>query len=78
MARRMLFGVLGVVPGYIGGAVLGYFMIEGLSSNMHDRSVEAVMTGAFFTGPLIAVIGFIIGFVFGGRKTTENRADKNG
>jgi hypothetical protein len=32
-----------------------------LSSNAHDRSVEAAMTGAFLFGPLVGLIGFVIG-----------------
>jgi len=51
------------------GAVGGGFLISVLSSNTHDRSVEAAMTGAFVTGPLIAIIGFIVGFVKSNRKT---------
>ena len=66
--RRFLFGLLGLVAGYIAGAVLGYFLIEGFSSNQHDRSVEAAMTAAFATGPLFALIGLIIGIIRSGRK----------
>ena len=40
----------------------GYFLVEGLSSNTHDRSLEAAMTGAFVVGPLFAVVAFIIVF----------------
>jgi len=60
------FGV--AVLGYVLGAVGGGFLISALSSNTHDRSVEAAMTGAFVTGPLIAVVGFIVGFVRSKRK----------
>jgi hypothetical protein len=76
MIRRMLSGFIGAILGYVCGAILGYFLVEGLSSNMHDRSVEAAMTGAFVVGPLAAVIAFITGFVFGGRKTTGNPDEK--
>jgi len=31
-----------------------------LSSNTHDKSMEAAMTGAFYTGPLAAVLGFVL------------------
>jgi hypothetical protein len=34
-----------------------------LSSNMHDRSSEAAMTGAFVYGPALGLIAFIVGFV---------------
>lgn len=78
MIKRILCGLLGAIPGYACGAVLGYFMVEGLSSNTHDRSVEAAMTGAFVFGPLVAVVAFIVGCVLGGRKTTETGEDKTG
>ena len=68
MLRRIGIGSACAIAGYIVGAVLGYFLIEGFSSNTHDRSVEAAMTGAFAVGPLFALIGFTVGFVRGGRK----------
>ncbi len=73
MIRRIVFALIGSVLGYISGACTGYFMIEGFSSNMHDRSVEAAMTGAFLTGPLVAAMAFIIGFVLGGRNRMGTR-----
>lgn len=33
--------------------------IELFSSNTHDKSMEAAMTGAFVGGPLIAVLSMI-------------------
>ncbi len=61
MGRRLgiglLFGVLGYVVGAFGGGLLVYL----LTSNTHDPSVEAPMTGAFVTGPLAAVVAFVIG-----------------
>jgi len=38
----------------------GMFLIEAFSSNRHDRSVEAAMTGAFVVGPLMAVAAVIV------------------
>ena len=60
--KRIGVGVLGAVGGYIVGALIGYLLIEALSSNVHDRSVEAAMTSAFVLGPLGAVVGFVVGF----------------
>jgi hypothetical protein len=34
-------------------------LVNLMSSNSHDRSVEAAMTGAFFIGPLVAVLAFV-------------------
>ncbi len=49
-----------VIIGYVAGAFLGGMAVEYLSSNRHDRSVEAAMTGAFVTGPLGAVAGLVL------------------
>jgi len=65
--RRFFTGLLSAVAGYPLGAFVGYFLIQWFSSNTHDRSVEAAMTGAFVVGPLGAVIGFVVGLVLGGR-----------
>jgi hypothetical protein len=59
------------VGGYSIVAFVGYFMIEWLASNTHDRSVEAAMTSAFVLGPLGALAGFIAGFVLGGRRSSS-------
>lgn len=53
--------------GYVAMALLGYVAIGQFSTNVHDRQLEATMTAAFVTGPLGAVIGFIVGFMRGGR-----------
>jgi ABC-type antimicrobial peptide transport system permease subunit len=70
-------GLVGAVLGYVAGGVLGYFLVEGLSSNTHDRSLEAAMTGAFVVGPFVAVVAFIFGFVRAGRKIPKIHADKS-
>lgn len=48
--------------GYVAGGLIGYELVMLLSSNVHDRSMEAVMTGAFIVGPLLAIIGALWGF----------------
>lgn len=53
-------GVLAALRGYVIGMLSGMFLIEGISSNRHDRSLEAAMTGAFVIGPLIAVVAVIV------------------
>ena len=67
--RRLGIGVLGAVGGYVVGALVGYVLVHAFSGNTHDRSVEAAMTGAFVVGPISAVIAFVLGVVFGGRKS---------
>lgn len=71
--RRLGFGVLGALGGYLVGAVAGYFLIGWLSSNTHDRSVEAAMTSAFVLGPLGALAGLVVGLVRGGRVPPQVR-----
>ena len=41
------------------GAFVGGWLVSVFSSNRHDRSVEAAMTGAFVIGPLVAVVAFV-------------------
>jgi hypothetical protein len=53
--------------GYLIGAIAGYFAIAALSSNTHDRSVEAAMTGIFILGPVGAILAFVAGAIRGGR-----------
>jgi hypothetical protein len=71
--RRFGFGVLGAIAGYVAFAFAGYGLIELLSSNVHDRSLEAAMTSAFVAGPLGALVGLVAGIVLGGRKPAGAR-----
>jgi hypothetical protein len=59
MGRRLLFGCLWGAVSYVAGALAGGLLVT-LSSNTHDKSVEAAMTGAFYTGPAAAVLGFVL------------------
>ena len=58
--KRFLLSLLAAVAGYVAGAVAGYVLIDQVSPNTHDRSVEAAMTAALVTGPLGAVIAFAV------------------
>jgi hypothetical protein len=73
--RRLGFGLLFAVAGFIVAAVVSYFLILGFSSNMHDRSVEAAMTSAFFFGPIGGVVAFVGGVIFGGRRSSKASDD---
>jgi hypothetical protein len=66
--KRFGIGLLWAVAGYLVVAVASYFLVLQLSSNTHDRSVEAAMTSVFFFGPIGAVIAFVVGFIRGGRR----------
>jgi len=68
--KRFAIGLLCAVGGYAIAAFAGYFLIDWFSSNTHDRSVEAAMTSVFVFGPFGAVVGFIVGFIAGGRSAT--------
>ena len=60
--------VLAAIVGYVIGLFSGMFLIEAFSSNRHDRSVEAAMTGAFVIGPLMAVTAVIMVLVVRARR----------
>jgi len=65
--RRFGIALLIAVAGYVAATLAGYFLTDALSSNVHDRAVEAAMSAAFVWGPLGAVAGFAAGFVRAGR-----------
>ncbi len=55
--------------GYLCFAVAGYFLVGLLSSNTHDRSVEAAMTSVFVLGPLGALVAIVVGIIRSRRNT---------
>ena len=60
MARRLMVVLLWALAGYLVSAFGGGYAMSILSSNTHDPSVEAAMTGAFVTGPIGAVMGALV------------------
>jgi hypothetical protein len=56
--------VLAAAVGYIVGLFGGMGAVELLSSNTHDRSLEAAMTGAFVIGPLVAIVAVIVVLIY--------------
>jgi hypothetical protein len=74
--RRFGIGLLCALAGYVVAAFASYLLIMQFSPNVHDRSVEAAMTSVFFFGPAGAVIGLVIGIVWGGRRSTPTEPDK--
>lgn len=72
--KRLGTGLLYAIVAYVVAAIAGYFLVQQLSSNVHDAAVEAAMTGAFVVGPLGAVVGFVVGLVRGGRSPAPPQA----
>ena len=69
--KRFGIAMLFAIAGYLVAAAASYFLVDLLSSNVHDRSVEAAMTSAFVFGPLGAVTAFIVGFIRSGRDSGQ-------
>lgn len=63
MLRSLAIGLAWAIAGYLIGAFGGGWLVTKLSSNMHDRTTEAAMTGALIYGPALALVAFIAGFV---------------
>ena len=57
--KTFVVALLAAILGYIVGLFGTMAAIEIFSSNTHDKSMEAAMTGAFVGGPLMAVISVI-------------------
>jgi len=66
--KRLLIAFTAGIAAYVAGAALGGWLVSLLSSNTHDRSIEAAMTGAFVIGPLAAIIGFVAAFALSNRR----------
>jgi hypothetical protein len=56
--------LLAALIGYVVGLFGGMGLVNLLSSNTFDRSLEAAMTGAFVVGPLVAVLAFLATLVY--------------
>ncbi len=77
MGKRIAMGFLGGLLGYALGAFGGGYLVSAFSSNTHDRSVEAAMTGAFVLGPLGALVGAAVGF-WGRRGSAATKGSEGG
>jgi hypothetical protein len=51
------------IGSYVLAVAASYIAVLNLSSNRHDREVEAVMTSVFFFGPIAACTGLVIGYL---------------
>lgn len=55
------------IAGYAIGAFFGAVVTSLLSTNTHDKSVEAAMTAVFVAGPvgaLLSLVGFLLASLF--------------
>jgi hypothetical protein len=73
--KRFGIGLLCGIGGYIVAAFASFFLVLQLSSNMHDREMEAAMTAVFFFGPLAALAAFIAGIVRSGKPKRVDKLD---
>lgn len=53
---------LSAILGYVLAAIAGYFLVDLLSSNTHDKALEAAMTSAFVFSPLGAIVAAVAGW----------------
>ncbi len=61
--KTFLLTLLCTGVGYFVGVVGGAILVS-LLSNKQDKSIESVMTGFFFTGPILAVLAFVGSLIF--------------
>ena len=64
MLRHFGIGVLWGLGGYVLGVIVCFLLVIVFSSNRHDLSTESVMTAFFAAGPVVAIIGFIVGVIY--------------
>ena len=67
--KTLGLALLAAIVGYLAGMFCGMFFIETFSSNPHDRSLEAAMTGAFVIGPVVAMVFVIVVLLSRSRRT---------
>ncbi len=60
---RLIRILIGLAAGYAVGLVVGMALVAMVSSNTHDRSQEMAMTAIFVTGPIGAIIGFVVALI---------------
>jgi len=61
MGKRIGRGFLWALVGYFVGAFVAYVLTMGLSTNTHDKVLEAAMTAVFVAGPFFALLSFVGG-----------------
>jgi hypothetical protein len=66
--RRFGIGLLCAIGGYFVFLFAGYWCIELFTPPHHERSMDALFSSVFLFGPIGAVLGFIAGCIFGGKR----------
>jgi len=66
--RAIVWALAFLVVGYVVGAGLAIGLVHLLSTNMHDRDLEALYTGFFFAGPVLSLLAAVLGLVLGLRR----------
>ena len=61
-----------IASGYVAGGLIGFAAIQAVSTNAHDRDVEAAMTGAFVTGPIVAVFTLMAWAIYRATNRSKN------
>jgi hypothetical protein len=59
-------------------AFIGVMLVEMVSTNVHDKSAESIMTGAFVVGPLGSLLAVIATVIYRSRQKVENGNILNG
>ena len=59
-----LIAILIAIGGYGVGVLAGIVLVNLFSSSKPDKSMEAVMTGFFFVGPILAILSFIASLIY--------------
>ena len=72
LLRCLGFGVLFAVAAFLIAAFASYFLILEFSPNVHDRSLEAAMSSAFFYGPIGALLGLVGGVSWAARRRPKS------
>jgi len=60
---RIYRGLIYAATAYLAATVVGYLLVSMLSSNVHDRELEATMTSIFIFGPAAATVAFVVGLL---------------
>ncbi len=64
MVRIIALSVVALIVGYLVGLFGGMVLVNTVSPNKHDKSMEAAMTSAFVIGPVVAILAFVITLVY--------------
>ena len=64
MLKIIGMSLLAGLGGYVVGMIAAMVLINYLSSNTHDRSVEAAMSSVFVYGPVSGILSFVFALIY--------------